>query len=140
MYNDYMYIHDDFLLLHHLLGEWRMTKAWKSEKIWWDFLTRLEQIALRFPWISPAFFWQQSYVLKKHIYFLSFYVPTTTFIVSFNLETICWYIHSTYCILVIENPARRNAKSKFLAFRRAGLHTYCILVIENPARRKAKKR
>ena len=138
-----MYIHDDFLLFHHLLGErhsddltklldspwadcskaslnftnillttvwkWfdefflfvckprqRMTTVWKSEKIWWDFLTRLEQIALRFPWISPAFFWQQSYVLKKHIYFLSFYVPTTTYIVSFNLETICWYIHTAY--------------------------------------------
>ena len=34
-----------------------MTKVWQSKKIWWDFLTRLEQIALRFPWISPFFFY-----------------------------------------------------------------------------------
>ena len=104
--NDYMYIHVDFFLFHHLLGElvtndkslkiWKvlmrfldlppwtncskgleftsilltsfffvrkhrqqmsglllskrywMTKVWKSEKIWWDFLTcHLEQIVLR---------------------------------------------------------------------------------------------
>ena len=54
--NDYMYIHDDFLLFHHLLGELMMNDK-SLKKFWWDFLTRLlEQTALR-GLNSPASFW-----------------------------------------------------------------------------------
>ena len=140
--NDYMYIHVDFLLFHHLLGElmmndkslkiWKilmrfldlppwanrskgleftgilltsfffvrkhrqqmsglllskrywMTKVWKSENFWWDFLTcHLEQIALR-GLSSPAYFWLLSFLFinndtneriasKWDIFFLKFF-------------------------------------------------------------------
>ena len=61
-----------------------MTKVWKSETFWWDFLTcHLEQIALR-GLNSPAYFWLLSFLFinndtneriasKWDIFFLKFF-------------------------------------------------------------------